>query len=110
MTTLSDQFSAGQGEAADFTRAWFWACLHRRGLVLVPLCALLGRDFFAPDRELLDRVARVRTLRELDEEIRDFRADARNQTLWRKVAGVRVSTRRLRRLARPLLAPPARHP
>lgn len=109
VTTLAERVSDGRGTtAADFSRAWFWACLHRRGLPLVPLCALLGTDFFAPDRELIGRVARVRTLRELEEEIRDFRVDARNQTWWRKTARVRVSTRRLRRLASPLLAGTAR--
>lgn len=72
----------------------------------MPLLALANRDYFAVDRALLQRVLRVRTVKELEEEIHDFRTDARNQTWWRKVGRVRVSTRRLRRIVLPSLTGP----
>ena len=104
VNTLSEHFAAlHPARPAEVARRLFWACLHRRGLVLVPILAVACRDFFAADRALLERVARVRTVEELEEEIHDFRTDARNQTWWRKVGRVRVSTRRLRRVVRPYL-------
>ena len=104
MSTLNEQYVATHGEpGAGVGRHLFRACLHRRALMLAPLIAFCDSDYFAPDRELLERAAQVRSLRELDEEIADFRNDARNQTWWRKYGRVRVSTRRLRRLARRLL-------
>jgi hypothetical protein len=107
VNTLSEHFATlHPGHSGAVARRLFWACLHRRGLVLVPFLALANRDFFAADRALLERVAAVRTLAELEEEILDFRLDARNQTWWRKVGRVRISTRRLRRIVRPYLPAP----
>lgn len=104
VNTLSEHFAALHPDRpAEVARRLFWATLHRRGFLLVPLLALANRDFFAADRALLERVVRVRTVAELEEEIHDFRTDARNQTWWRKVGRVRVSTRRLRRVVRPYL-------
>lgn len=87
----------------EFGRRLFWLCLHRRAVPWVPMLRLLDPEYFAPDFELVARAAGVRTWRELREEIRDFTTDSRNAKWLRRQGRVRISTRRLQRLARPYL-------
>jgi hypothetical protein len=52
------------------------------------------------DREVIARVARARSMREVDDELRTYSDDVRNREWWRRHGRVRVSARRLRREAR----------
>lgn len=105
VTTFQENYCASRGCAGEeFTSHLFWRCLHRHALPLAPLVAVLQPDFFAADRELIMLAGRARTMQELNEEIRDFMHDTRNNRWWRMRAQVRVSTQRLRRVARHYLA------
>ena len=88
----------------NFNEHLFWRCLHRHAVLLAPLFARLNANYFAPDRDLIARAALARTMPELNEEIRGFIDDVRNRCWLRRRGRVRVSTRRLRREARPFLA------
>lgn len=66
----------------------------------MPFLSALQSDYFAPDRDLILNASRARSMRELDEDIRDYMQDSRNHRWWRMRAHVRLSTQRLRGLAR----------
>lgn len=68
--------------------------------VLAPLISFFHPEYFAVDRELIARAACACTLRELNEEIYDYAHDSRNHGWWRGRAHFRLSTHRLRALAR----------
>lgn len=78
----------------------FWRCLYPHAVPFVIGVGLLRPDFFAADRELILRAGRTRTLRELNEELADYVRDPRNRGALRGALRLRVSARRLRRLAR----------
>lgn len=83
---------------AQFRRRVFWLTLHRHALLFAPL-ALLG-GHFEIDHELIAACGRARTLRELQEELKDHRNQPENARWLRRWLRLRVSTQRLRRLAR----------
>lgn len=87
----------------EFVHHVFWQCLHRHAVFLAPLVALLHWDYFRVDRELITLAGRVRTLRELNEELRDFMQDRRNHGWWRQRVLVGLSVHRLRHLGRRFL-------
>lgn len=60
----------------------------------------LSSAYFAPDREFVDAVGRVSTIKELDAVVADFTDSRSNDGFVRGVLRLRVSARRLRRLAR----------
>ena len=109
VNTFRENYCAANGcSGEEFTSRVFWRCLHRHALVVAPLVAAFQADYFEADREFIVQAGRARTMKELNEEIRDFMHDARNLRWWRTRAQVRVSTQRLRRVARRHLAvPPA---
>lgn len=76
----------------------------------MPILTALESDYFSPDRDLILNASRARSLRELDEDIRDYMQDSRNHRWWRMRLHVRLSTQRLRRLARPYFAEEAPGP
>lgn len=86
----------------------FRQCLHRHAAVLAPILSVMSPDFFAPDHELIEQVGKSRTLTEIDFAIRNFFDDERNSHWLRKTGRVRVSTQRLRRVARRCLRPTPR--
>lgn len=99
--TLQERICAARRwRAEELGQRLFWHCLHRRAVLLAPVVRLFDAEYFAPDRELLARAAGTRSLRQLREEIRDFTTDPRNERWLRQHGRVRVSTRRLQRLAR----------
>lgn len=105
MSTFQEKYCAARGCRGDeFVPQIFWRALHRHALVIAPVAATMDRDYFALDRELIAVVGRARTMGELDEELRDFRHDERNHHWWRMRARLRLSTRRLRRIAGTYLA------
>lgn len=111
LITFREKYCAASGcRPEEFPCRLFWRCLHRHAVPLVPLITALHPDYFSPDRELISLVARTRTMKELNEEIRDFMNDTRNHRWWRMRVHVRVSTQRLRRVARPYLTTSADSP
>ena len=79
----------------------FWHALYRRALPFAPV--LLMGDHFLADEELIERCARVSSIAELDDEIESHRMRPLSRGWLRKRLGIRVSTQRLRRLARQYL-------
>ena len=69
------------------------------------MIGLVWRDCFLVDHESIRAFGSVRSKGPLNEELADYVVDRRNRGWWRRRARVRVSTQRLRRLARSHLAP-----
>jgi hypothetical protein len=88
-----------------FERRVFWTCLPWHARLLAPVVGLVWRDFFLVDHELIRSCGSARSMGQLNEELADYVVDRRNRGWWRRRARVRVSTQRLRRLARSHLAP-----
>ena len=100
VTTFLEKYCAARGcRREEFIPHLFRRSLHRHALLLALVVAAVRHNHFAPDQELIGLAGRARTMRELDDERRDFRHDARNRHWWRTRARLRVSTRRLRRIA-----------
>ncbi len=109
--TLKEIYCAETGcSDVRFAHRVFWSCLHGRARALAPLASMFRPDYFEPDRELIEAAGRARTMDQLDEEIRDYVADHRNLAWWRRRGKIRLSTRRLRSLARHALAANIREP
>lgn len=105
VTTFQEKYCAARGcRSEEFIPQLLWRSLHRHALLVAPVVVTMRQDLFAVDRELIALVGRVRTMRELDEELRDFRYDPRNRHWWRTRVRLRISTRRLRRIAGGYLA------
>lgn len=109
VTTFREKYCAARGCSSEaFATQLFWRCLHPHAVAVAPVVAAIQRGHFDADRELIAAAARARTMGELDEEILDFMHDARNRHWWRRRGRLRLSTQRLRRIARVhLLAGPA---
>ena len=78
----------------------FWLSLHRRALAITPLLLCLAPNYFASDWAVIRAAGRCYSLRQVEEEIRDFALDSANRGWWRREARVRLSSQRFRRLAR----------
>lgn len=90
-----------QCEPSQFAERIFWRTLHRHALPFAPFL-LLGSHFLA-DRELIAGCARARSLWQVRDEIDDYRYHPFNRGWLRGTLALRVSTHRLRRLAREYL-------
>src|SRR5262245_48935803 len=100
--TLSEAFCDRHGcTAADFRRRFFWRTLHRHALPLAPLLRLGG--YFAVDEDLIAGCGSARSMRDLQEEIQAHRHHPLNRGWLRRQLALRISTHRLRRLARSYL-------
>lgn len=87
--------------AAEFRRHVFWHSLHPHAVPLAPL--LLVGAHFTPDRKLITGCAQARSMRALVEEVNSFLRDPVNGHWLRRRCSVRLSTRRLRKLAKDYL-------
>jgi hypothetical protein len=83
---------------ANFSRAMFWRCLHRRGLPLAPFIFIVNRKYFAADYELIASVGRLTSGARLNDELDDFRSHPRNRGFVRNRLRIRVSGARLCRV------------
>jgi hypothetical protein len=84
--------------AQEFSRGIFWLALHRHALPLAPL--LLWGKYFAADRELIVACGRARSMRQIREEIEQHGCHPHNVGWLRQRCAIRISIRRLHRLAR----------
>lgn len=86
---------------ADCERRLFLACLHRRAFFAFPsVITMFNPLFFSADHELIRAAARATSHAQLERAITDFQSDSRNYEWSRRRLGLRVSVRRLRRVAR----------
>jgi len=70
-------------------------------VLFAPFVLLMRGDCFRADQELIDLAGRVFTLRDLNEELRNFaRAHRQRKGGWRERVLVGLSTERLRQLGR----------
>ena len=86
---------------AQFRRWVFWSTLHRHALPIAPL--LLIGDHFSADFGLISSCGRAQTQQHIVEEMEDHRYHPLNTGWLRLGLGLRVSTHRLRKLAREYL-------
>jgi hypothetical protein len=84
----------------EFSGKVFWRALYPHAWPFVPFLGGCRSDYFAADRELISGAGRATTMIQLRTEIADFVMDANNRGWLRQRARVRVSTTRLKRLAR----------
>jgi len=100
--TFEEVYCARNGTTATgFRRAVFWRCLHPGAVALAPLLFLSG--YFALDRDLVAACGQARNFRQVCEELDDYRHSPRNRGLLRRRLNVRLSTTRLRQIARQYL-------
>ncbi len=103
MKTLADAYAEQHGCAIeDFRWAAFWAALHRHAFLVVPF--LCWTDFFDVDLELVSTCGRARSMREVQEALVDYSHHPRNSSWFRRVLRMRVSSRRMKVLARKYMA------
>ncbi len=99
--TLVDRLcESGRCDPAEGVRRLFRRSLHLHARPLSPVVLLLWPGHFELDRELVAQVARARSMREVDDELRSYVGDVRNREWWRRHGRLRISARRLRREAR----------
>lgn len=84
----------------EFSRKVFWQCLYRHALPLVPFWGGFHADYFAADHELILSAGRAASIRQVREEVADYFQYPNNHGWLRKRARIRISTKRLVRLAR----------
>ena len=104
MRTLAQYYAEKNGcSEVDCDRRLFHDCLHRRAFLAFPSVLMMFNPLlFSTDQELIRAANRSSSLAQLERAISDFQSDSRNYDWWRRRAGLRVSVRRLRRVARGL--------
>jgi hypothetical protein len=91
----------------DFPRRVFWHCLHGIARPIAPFALWLFPSHFDADWSLIMGAAQCRTMAQIDEEIHDFAINPANRGWQRRQIRVRISSARLRQLARRSLRPAA---
>jgi len=100
--TLEELFSAHPGcPLEQFRKRMFWRTLHTHALILAP--PLLLSRYFAPDFQLISSCGRARSMDVLLEEIQAYRENPLTADWLRRRAKVRISTRKLQKVARAYL-------
>ena len=101
VTNFRERFCAVQDcRDEQFVRRVLWYCLHRHALPVARVFSLLDRSYFDADLEVIAQAGQSQTLAQIEEELRNFVHDSRNMRWWRRTGRVRISTHRLRELAR----------
>jgi hypothetical protein len=86
--------------AEEFLGKVFWLCLNRHAVPFVPFLGGFRSGYFEADRELISSAGRSVNFDQVRGEIRDFFMDPNNRGWLRKRFNMRLSTTRLKRLAR----------
>ena len=78
-------------------------CLYRKARFLRPLLQRYNWNFFAPDREFVRRVGKIRRREELTRELDDFFYHPKNTVWLRSGCKLRISCRKIVALAREVM-------
>lgn len=98
--TFKTAYCAAHGCSPDaFGRQVFHSVLHRRVLPAAVVLRAINPRFFQADFELIRDAGEATNSRQLEEYLQEYRLDSRNLHWARRHVFLRVSTRRLRRLA-----------
>jgi hypothetical protein len=98
--TFSEKFCAQNRISPDkFCETVLWLSLPPSAKA-VRWVLLLIPDYFAPDRELINSVGRLKHMEGFDAEVMDFMYDPNNRGFLRRGLNLRVSSRRLHSLVR----------
>ncbi len=89
-----------------FFQKIFWRCLPPLAIPFVPFVGGMQSGYFDADRELIRAVGTATSMAEVRDEIRDYFSHPQNRGWLRRVWNIRVSTHRLKRLARLYLQDP----
>lgn len=92
------QLMADQCAGQNFHRAVFRTTLYRHAVLFAPLLHWTG--YFAVDHQLIAACGGARSMTEIQECILDYVHHPRNVGFLRRVIRIRVSARRVRRVAR----------
>lgn len=90
--------------AGRYPRALLSKALYWHAFPLFAIIAFFHPDHFRADDELVEEIQSLKTLEEIRFVLDLFRHDSRNQTFSRHVLKLRISTRRLDRIASRILA------
>lgn len=88
---------------AVFLRRVFWQAMYPHARLVALVCGR-GAECFDADRALITYCGRLTSLRQIDQELTEF-ASLRNRGFLRRQCRIRVSGRRLKRLAARCVAP-----
>jgi hypothetical protein len=101
MKSFEELFCEAHGcSAAQFQPKVFWRCLTWRGKLFAIFLGGSTGEHFGPDRTFITGAGRATDMAQIRTEIRDYFEDPLNRGWLRQVADIRVSTRRVRNLAR----------
>ncbi len=89
--------------AEQFARKVFFRTLYPQAKAFVTLLGGFRSDYFAADRELISGAGRATTMNQLRVEAEEFAIDSNNRGWLRQRVKIRVSTTRLKQLARQYL-------
>ena len=89
-----------QLDRSDFSNRIIRRSLHFPIRLVGWLLLSIKPNYFEADLELITHAGSLKSSRMLEQEIRQFNADYRNQSFWRGPLRQRISTRRLRKLFR----------
>jgi hypothetical protein len=87
----------------QYENAVFQRCLYRKARLLRPLLQFYNRNFFAPDRDFIRRVGKIRRREELLRELDEFYYHPKNGRWLRRRFNLRISCRKLVALAREVM-------
>lgn len=88
-----------QCDASRFRSHIFWAALPWRAKFVAPLLGRLRGRYFSPERDLIAAVGEAISMARIRDEIRDYFMDPVQHRWLRRLGGIRLSTRRLQRIA-----------
>jgi hypothetical protein len=104
MNSFQETYCAGTGcSPVQFRRRVFWRCLPPMTRLAAPLFGGMNSEYFSADRDLIASAGRAASVAQIRDEIRDYFHDPRNQLWLRGKLRLRLSTARLRALARAYL-------
>lgn len=108
MKTFQDVFcEKHRCDPERFRRKVFWQTLHPHAVLVAPFLGGFNARLFAADRELLQGVSRAKNMNRVRDEIVDYFLDSQNQGWLHNVANIRISTHRLKNLAKQYLPNPS---
>jgi hypothetical protein len=98
--TLETLFCRTHGcTQTEFERKIFWDCLHRHAVPVAPFILAVNRKFFLADRELIASAGAATSMSDVLRHAEEFLWHPNNKGWLRRQANIRVSGRRLIKLA-----------